>query len=62
MVIAEAVQEWLEKRKQEQIRRAVRRAVREVAAEWENWNRRRMRAERRGEPFDEPPPAARNGA
>lgn len=25
-------------------------------AEWEEWNRRRMEAENRGEKFDEPPP------
>jgi hypothetical protein len=25
--------------------------------EWEAWNRRRVEAENRGEPFNEPPPA-----
>lgn len=25
-------------------------------AEWQEWNRRRMDAEARGRPFDEPPP------
>ena len=29
-----------------------------LAAEVEAWNRRRLEAERRGEPFDEPPPSA----
>ena len=29
-----------------------------LAAELEAWNRRRLEAERRGEPFDEPPPSA----
>ena len=27
-----------------------------LASEIEGWNRRRLEAERRGEPFDEPPP------
>ena len=27
-------------------------------AEWEAWNARRMEAEEKGEPFDEPPPSA----
>ena len=29
-----------------------------LAAEIEGWNQRRLEAERRGEPFDEPPPGA----
>ena len=29
-----------------------------LAAEIESWNRRRLEAERRGQPFDEPPPSA----
>ena len=28
-------------------------------AEWRAWNARREKAEAKGEPFDEPPPAAR---
>ena len=34
----------------------------EANAAWEGWNRRRMEAEARGEPFTEPPPSARNGS
>ena len=55
MVLAAAFEEWREKRRREQIARA----VRENNAEWEAWNERRMQAEQRGEPFDEPPPSAR---
>ena len=55
MVLAAAFEEWREKRRREQIARAVRGAD----AEWEAWNDRRIQAEQRGEPFDEPPPSAR---
>ena len=30
----------------------------ESNAKWEAWNARRMEAEEKGEPFDEPPPSA----
>ena len=33
----------------------------ETMTEWVTWNGRRLEAERRGEPFDEPPPSE-NGA
>ncbi len=70
MVLAAAFEEWREKRRQEQIARAVASATAEVAAEtlrendaeWEAWLQRRMQAERRGEPFAEPPPSARRRA
>ena len=55
MVLAAAFEEWREKRRLEQIARAVRGAD----DEWEAWLQRRMQAEQRGEPFDEPPPSAR---
>ncbi len=58
MVLAAAFEEWLEKRRREQIARA----VRESDAEWEAWLQRRMNAEQRGEPFEEPPPSARRRA
>ena len=62
MVLAAAFEEWREKRRREQIARAVAEATlrgkRRLAA-WEAWNDRRMQAEQRGEPFDEPPPSAR---
>ena len=67
MVLAAAFEEWREKRRQEQIARAVAEAKTEVAAEtlrgadaeWEAWNERRLQSEQRGEPFEEPPPSAR---
>ena len=62
MVLAAAFEEWREKRRQEQIARAVAERLRENDAEWEAWLQRRMQAERRGEPFAEPPPSARRRA
>ena len=62
MVLAEAFEEWREKRRQEQIARAVAKTVRENNAEWEAWLQRQMQAKQRGEPFDEPPPSARRRA
>lgn len=32
----------------------------EANAAWDEWNRRRVEAEAKGEPFTEPPPSARN--
>ena len=70
MVLAEAFEEWREKRRLEQIARAVAAAKVEVAAEtrresdaeWEAWLQRQMQAKQRGEPFDEPTPSARRRA
>ena len=66
MVLAAAFEEWREKRRQEQIARAVAAGVaeghRESDAEWDAWNERRMQAEQRGKPFAEPPPSARRHA
>ncbi len=62
MVLAEAFEEWREKRRREQIARAVAKTVRENNAEWEAWNQRRMQAEQRGEPFNEPLPSERSRA
>ena len=62
MVLAEAFEEWLEKRRREQIARAVAKTLRENNAEWEAWNERRVQAKQRGEPFDEPTPSARRRA
>ena len=58
MVLAAAFEEWREKRRREQIARA----VRGTDAEWEAWLQRRMQAEQRGEPFEEPPPSAQRRA
>ena len=66
MVLAAAFEEWREKRRREQVARAVAAAAAETLrgadAEWEAWNERRMQAEQRGEPFAEPPPSARRRA
>ncbi len=66
MVLAAAFEEWREKRRQEQIARAVAAALaqerRESDAEWEAWLQRRTQAEQCGEPFEEPPPLARRRA
>ena len=66
MVLAAAFEEWREKRRQEQIARAVAAAKaeerRESDAEWEAWLQRRMQAEQRGDSFTEPPPSARRRA
>ena len=59
MVLAAAFEEWREKRRREQIARAVAETLRENNAEWDAWNERRMHAEQRGEPFNEPSPSAR---
>jgi hypothetical protein len=37
-------------------KRAVNRGREEMNRLWADWNRRRVQAEERGEPFDEPPP------
>ena len=34
----------------------------EANAAWDAWNRRRVEAEAKGEPFTEPPPSIRNGS
>ncbi len=65
MVLAAAFEEWREKRRREQIARAVAVATADGErrlAEWEAWNERRMHAEQRGEPFDEPLPSERSRA
>ena len=66
MVLAAAFEEWREKRRREQIARAVAETeaatLRGADAEWEAWLQRRVQAEQRGEPFAEPPPSARRRA
>ncbi len=62
MVLAAAFEEWREKRRQEQIARAVAATLRGADAEWEAWLQRRVQAEQRGEPFEEPPPSERRHA
>ena len=70
MVLAAAFEEWREKRRLAQIARAVAAAEAvavvkgrsESDAEWDAWLERRLQAEQRGEPFDEPPPSAQRRA
>lgn len=56
----DAVNDWLEKRRQkaraEGIARGIAQGREEMAAEVEAWNERRLTAEANGQPFDEPPP------
>ena len=66
MIMARATRDYLYdkiERQRERLREEGRDEGREegrdaLAAEIEGWNRRRLVAERRGEPFDEPPPGA----
>ncbi len=58
MIMARATRDYLYdkiERQRERLREEGREAL---AAEVEAWNLRRLDAERRGEPFDEPPPSA----
>ena len=58
MIMARATRDYLYdkiERQRERLREEGRDAL---AAEIEGWNQRRLEAERRGEPFDEPPPGA----
>ena len=57
MIMARATKDYLYdkiERQREKLREEGREAL---AAEVEAWNQRRLEAERRGEPFDEPPPS-----
>ncbi|MCY4654454.1 MAG: hypothetical protein OXC95_14975 [Dehalococcoidia bacterium] len=62
----DAVNDWLEKRRErarvegisEGIAEGEARGRAELAAEVAAWNERRLAAETKGEPFDEPPPGA----
>ena len=62
MIMARATRDYLYdkiERQREKLREEGLEVGREaLAAEIEAWNRRRLEAERRGEPFDEPPPSA----
>ena len=49
--IAEGIEKGIEKGREE--------GIEAERAAWEAWNRRRMDAESKGEPFDEPPPSLR---
>ena len=59
MILAKDLKRQLDrkwKERDEQIRQETTQEINEL---WMNWNNRRMEAESRGEPFDEPPPNIR---
>ena len=55
-MIAEMVMDIIRARRKRRIKKAVDKAITEARAEAIAWNRRRLDAEARGEPFDEPFP------
>ena len=61
MVVAHYLDQWLKKRQEERLARAVAEARYAARGEtqrlWEEWNGRRLAAEAAGRPFDEPPPS-----
>jgi hypothetical protein len=56
MIMARATKEYLYDKIERQRERLREEGRETLASEIEDWNRRRLEAERRGEPFDEPPP------
>ena len=59
MVLSQGLYEQVQKMKKgkEKMRKEMRKEGSEAnQAKWENWNRLRLEAEERGEPFDVPPP------
>ena len=64
MVLGGLLEQWINNRRERQLREAVDEAVTEAVAEtatevdglWRAWNERRLDALAKGEPFDEPPP------
>ena len=56
VILAKDFERWLKKKRQEQQERHDERVRQEVYKLVSDWNDRRLEAERRGEPFDEPPP------
>ena len=60
MVLGGLLEQWINNRRERQLREAVDEAVTEAVAEnndmWRAWNERRLDALAKGDPFDEPPP------
>ena len=52
MVLGGLLEQWINNRRERQLREA----VEEVDGLWRAWNERRLDALAKGEPFDEPPP------
>ena len=53
---------YMEKNREKSRREGLMEGRAEANAKWDAWNRRRMEAEAKGEPFTEPPPSQRNGS
>lgn len=53
---------YMEKNREKSRREGLLEGRAEAYAEWTAWNRRRMEAEAKGEPFTEPPPSPSNGS
>ena len=60
-MIADMVMDVIRTRRERRTQKAVAKAVAEALEEASDWNRRRMDAAARGEPFDEPFPYSDNG-
>ncbi len=56
MIVGTYLEDMIKKRRARQMAEAVERGVAENDAKWRAWNDRRLDAEAKGEPFDEPPP------
>ena len=60
MVLGGLLEQWINDRRERQMREAMAETARETATEvdglWRAWNERRLDALAKGEPFDEPPP------
>jgi flagellar biosynthesis/type III secretory pathway protein FliH len=57
MVLASYLKErWTKEAKEEGREEGRTEGSTQTQSEWETWNRRRVEAENRGEPFNEPPP------
>ena len=56
MIVGTYLEEMIKKRRARQMAEAVERGRAENDAKWRAWNDRRLSAESKGEPFDEPPP------
>ena len=53
---------YMERKRQEGRAEGMALGREEANTAWDAWNRRRMEAEAKDEPFTEPPPSARNGS
>ena len=62
VVLAKDFERWLKGKRREQQERRDERVRQEVYELVSEWNDRRLAAEQRGEPFDEPPPGVNSAA